>query len=323
MMVRCFVLVLLVLSSGCATDTAGGGPTDRRGDGPPVVGGTTLRLLDAEEAAAFLGLEDDVTRAFSAFDRSFRLRTTSPVDDATYRAFAAGEARAFSEQERAGWKAAARVVDEVVAGLDLPLPEEVLLIKTTGDEELRAGAYTRRNAIILTAAGDERRKERFSAGLLAHELFHVASRHDPAFRERMYALLAFTPCAPPPLPPALEAVRLTNPDAHLQSFCGPATRKGVTHQVVPILTVGDSLEEALAAAEWFKALRIFLVPLGGEAPWPIAETDFTSRIARNTDYAIHPEEVLAVHLTMMVRPPETLADPAFMRRYQDALTPGR
>src|SRR4029453_7458116 len=51
--------------------------------------------------------------------------------------------------------------------------------------------------------------------LLAHELFHVLSRHDGAFRARLYRIIGFEVCDSIEFPSSLADRRLTNPDAPL------------------------------------------------------------------------------------------------------------
>jgi hypothetical protein len=67
----------------------------------------------------------------------------------------------------------------------------VFMVKTSGLDEFGA-AYTRNRSIMLPQgrlhiAGDERR----DFFLLAHELFHILSRENPAQRHALYALLGF------------------------------------------------------------------------------------------------------------------------------------
>jgi hypothetical protein len=77
------------------------------------------------------------------------------------------------------WKAVVGKLSEAMQGLNLRMPN-IDLVKTSGEEELGAAGYTRRNAIMLSASvislpvTDPRR----AYFLLAHEVFHVLSRAD-------------------------------------------------------------------------------------------------------------------------------------------------
>ncbi len=264
-----------------------------------------LRFLEQAEASAFLAAADDFTQALSAFDRALRLRRAAPVSDAELREHAAAQALAFTAAEEALWREACAVVASV--GLALPLPDEVVLLKTTGRDEL-GDAYTRRNGIILSApvAG------RGSVGLLAHELFHVATRHSRALRDSAYALLGFAPVPRAVEAPALEATRLTNPDAaRAEHFI--ELRVGASERpMVPLLVMGRPLEAVLALESPFSALRIVLIEVdpqtalvktscAGPCTVDAGESDWAARLAKNTDYAIHPEEVLADNFALLVK----------------------
>ena len=65
-----------------------------------------LRLASASEGRAVLAAEDDFTRALSGFDRSFRMRTAAPVDDADLRRFFDEQAVDFTAEERQTWEEA-------------------------------------------------------------------------------------------------------------------------------------------------------------------------------------------------------------------------
>ncbi len=50
-----------------------------------------------------------------------------------------------------------------------------------------------------------------------------------------------------------------------------------------------------------------------------AASDLKDKIGRNTDYTLHPEEILADHFIILVKP-KTAADPAFIEAMKAALT---
>src|SRR4051812_41917197 len=136
-----------------------------------------LRLASASEGRAILAAEDDFTRALGGFDRSFRMRTSAPVDDADLRRFLGEQAVDFTAEEEATWEEAIATVARGARGIGgAPgiggvLPREVLVVKTTGREE-RDHAYTRANAIVLPASRAQSLRGERAFRLLAHELFH-------------------------------------------------------------------------------------------------------------------------------------------------------
>ncbi|MFO0738256.1 MAG: hypothetical protein U0270_20355 [Labilithrix sp.] len=295
---------------------------------------TLVRLATVEEGRTILGAEDDFTRALGGFDRSFRLRTTEPVSDAELRRFLGEQATEFTPDEAAAWEPAIEAVARGARGLGPMLPAEVLVVKTTGREE-RDHAYTRANAIILPAARVASFRGDRAIYLLAHELFHVATRSSPALRDATYALLGFTAIAPIAPPIELDARRMTNPDAHR---LGHYLRLG-DHAVVPLLTCVAPLAEVIGRASVFDAATVSLLaidPVAGAAlrdargaPVVIEAktTDWAKRIGRNTRYTIHPEEVLADNHALLVRrrlgSGANVADPAFLAAFEEAIASQR
>ncbi len=329
---RCLVpglLSLLLAGVGCAASqpaVRADDPGEHAGAAEDQKQSTRFRFLSAEEAARFLGEADGFTRALSDFDRSIRLKTPDAVSDAAFRAFAAKEARAFDADEKQALRKHFAAIETAAAALSLSLPAQVLVIQTTGNEELGAAGYTRRNAIVLREAKDRPVEERFRIGLVAHELFHVLSSSSPALRKRAYALVGFHACTAGPIPADIEATRLTNPDA-FEASCAMISRGPEVGSRFPVLTVGASLEEALAEQNLFNALKVRLLPEAGTSdeasPWLSTETNFHDKLAKNSGYTIHPEEMLADNFSLWVRAQgaeaKPIPDQAFLDRFVAAL----
>jgi hypothetical protein len=292
---------------------------------------TRLRLASAAEAREILSAEDEFTRALGAFDRSFRLRTTEAVTDPELRRFLGEQALDFSAEEASAWEAAIDAVARGAYGLGKHLPAEVLVVKTTGREE-RNHAYTRANAILLPAARVERLRDERAIYLLAHELFHVASRASAALRDATYALLGFVAMSPIAPPIELDSRRMTNPDAHrLGHFLVLPSERAV----IPLLTARAALAEIIDRPSVLEAVQVSLLAIdpanGGVlresdgAPVVIeaSTTEWSARMARNTRYTIHPEEVLADNLALLVRSRlaggGSVPDPAFLDAFEHAI----
>lgn len=294
----------------------------------------TLRRASAEEGRAVLAAEDDFTRALGSFDRSFRMRTIEPVADPELRRFLGEQAIDFTPEEAAAWDEAIAAVAPVARELGGMPPTEVVVVKTTGREE-RNHAYTRAHAIALPAARVERLRGERAIYLLAHELFHVASRASRALRNDAYALLEFAPLGPIVPPAALDSRRLTNPDAFALSHY---LRLG-ERAVMPLLMCSMPLAEAIGRNSVLDSVNVALMeidPRSGavmvdahDVPLLIAasETDWARRLARNTTYTIHPEEVLADNYALLVRrrlgSDAPVTDPSFLRDFEAALRASR
>lgn len=291
---------------------------------------TLLRLASRSEGREILAAEDDFTRALGGFDRSFRMRTSAPVDDAALRHFLGEQAVDFTSEEQAAWEETIAAVAQGARGLGAVLPREVLVVKTTGREE-RGHAYTRGNAIVLPASRVGTLRGERALRLLSHELFHVASRTSPALRDATYALLGFTPVGPILPPPELDDCRMTNPDAHA---LGHYLQLG-ERAVVPLLICPLPLADVLERTSVLGVVRATLLEIDPRAATVVRDaagapvlvdaeaTEWPVRIARNSKYTIHPEEVLADNLALLVRhrvaPAPPPADPVFLARFEQTL----
>ena len=291
---------------------------------------TFLRLASHAEGRAVLAAEDDFTRALGSFDRSFRRRTVEPVGEVELREFLAAQALHFTPDEAAAWEETITTIAVGLRGLEPLFPPEVLVVKTTGREE-RDHAYTRANAVVLPAARVRSLRGEHAFRLLAHELFHVASRFSASLRDATYALLGFTRFGPIAPPPELDDRRLTNPDAYA---LGHSVRLG-DRAFVPLLVCPSPLADVLEHASVLGAMRPTLLevdPAAGTvvrdakgAPVLVdpASTEWPTRLARNTTYTIHPEEVLADNLSLVVRrrlgTPHAPTDLAFLDAFEATL----
>lgn len=260
-----------------------------------------MAFASIEQGRGVLGAEDDFSRALGQLDRQLRLGTTTPVGDGAFRANAAAQVLAWNDADRARWEKAAVELGEALRGLSLPLPRDVLIIQTTGKDELDA-AYTRGPAIVLPAREVATSESPFT--LLAHELFHVATRHDPGLRRRLFPLIGFQPVDRVAIPRALEATRLTNPDAFVHDFAIRVNpRKGSrAFLAVPLLycalPLADAIERGLGESIGISLLELDdagkpVLKEGAPVLHDVGATDFIEVASVNTGYAIHPEEVLA------------------------------
>jgi hypothetical protein len=297
-------------------------------------------------ARIILGLPDEFSRQLSDFDRGARLRTLSPVNARQFLQFTSSAAAQWTPAEIAEWTAQVERLSRATRGLNLKLPR-IHFVKSTGAEEFDS-AYTRGRAIVLPqrlgslAAADQRR----AFFLLAHELFHIISRVNPAHRETLYELLAFDRVAGFEYPQELEGTRLSNPDAfayahalQVQTAAGPANVLPVNQSTLP-------LAEAIQLPSIFAALDIVLLAVdddtgdvlrdgnGALIAYNFGNSDWPPRMLRNSPFIIHPEEVLADNFATLMEErasgvleptnPEgfPINDPDLLRQIEETLTAG-
>jgi len=201
-----------------------------------------------------------------------------------------------------------------IKDFNLNFPREILLIKTTGKEEGGA-AYCRSNAIVLPQkmlAGQNAGLEK----LLTHELCHILLSNDPRLRESLCRAINFRKCNDIELPEKLRDVRLTNPDGVKNDHYIEVEYDFSVIQVVPIIYSSTSKYDVNKGGEFFRYLRINLLAIeksgdkwkykrddGGE---PILlelkdVPDYFNKIGSNTNYVIHPEEIIAENFVLVVQ----------------------
>jgi len=290
--------------------------------------GTTLIFASPERGRAILCRRDDYVERLSPFDRSARLKTPEAVSEEAYLAFVGQQLLPWTASER---EKVLAVIDDLRGPLDamrLPLPTQLLMIKTTGREEGGA-AYTRANAIVLTES-HLRREPKELTRLICHELFHVLSRAAPSVRDGLYAAIGFRRCAEPALPEALRTRQITNPDAPVNDHCIDVVIDGTRRTVVPILLADSERYEPERGGEFFEYLRLRFLAVqeekGTEATSlllirgqpilvPVTELrGFFEQVGRNTGYIIHPEEILADNFAHLMMQTPDLESPEVVRR---------
>jgi hypothetical protein len=297
-------------------------PTARlaESDSPSCLESTTLserlEFASAERGGEILGRADRWARQLSAFDRAARQRTLEPTTMEELLAFVSGNVLSWTPDERAYWSRLVDRLSTATTGLMLSVPE-IFLVKTTGLEEF-GFAYARERTIVLPQgrleiAGDERR----DFFLLAHEFFHYLSANNATLRDSLYELLrsrrldefhlsagARGPASQQPYlvrGPRVRARRYTewprggraaDPADHLARGGDPAAHRGPPaigrHIEIVLVTVDPTREHVLRDSA------------GAPIIYPVDGTNLVERIARNTSYMIHPQEVLADNFALLM-----------------------
>ncbi|MEO8432597.1 MAG: hypothetical protein ABI592_13880 [Acidobacteriota bacterium] len=277
--------------------------------------GSTVELASAATGARLLVEKDVFVRALGPFDRSSRLKTDRDVSEAEYLAFVARQTREWSASEKAVLRPMLLAFREKTSALAMRMPPTVYLLKTTGLEEGMA-AYCRGAAVVLPAklvAGDPKQLQ----SVLFHELFHIFSRHNPQSRQALYRIVGFQTCPQIPYPEALASRRITNPDAPVLDAVIRVKSGAETVTATPILFSKTERYDAKQGGEFFESLvfRLLVVEESGglfraaaDAAGqprlldPAALPDYREQVGRNTDYLIHPEEILADNFVLLVLP---------------------
>ena len=294
---------------------------------PPAISFATI-----DQGRKLLTPRDEFVARLSPFDRAARMKTDKDVSEGEYLAFVASNVLEWSPEEKSAVEAAWSGLLPKMAELHVPLPRTILFVKTTGAEEGNA-EYTRGTGIVLPGSALAPSKRENLPALIAHETFHVLSRNAPQLRERLYSIIGFQPCGEIPFPPGLASRRITNPDAPLNDHCIFVKYGLGAVWVVPLLYSKSPRYDVAKGGPFFDYLQLnFLVldkipalvsaPYNTESPilLDIKEIDgFYDKVGRNTEYIIHPDEILADNFRLLLLGKTDVASPEILRNLARAL----
>lgn len=292
----------------------------------PLTDTTVLSFASVEEGQAALGSTDRFIKALSKFDRQARLRSTrDDITNEEVMQLAASHVLPWQPEQITKFTKVIASMREKLSGYKLPLPETILLIQTSGEEEGNA-AYTRENAIIFPKRYVEGKNvER----ILIHELFHVLSSQNAKLRHKLYAIIGFKPCPNVAMPASKRDLKLTNPDGpNLDSYI-ELDVDGEKSKAVPVLFANKKY----AGGNFFQYLTFKLMVVENEGDtWTAVEEDgepilidpksnesFHRQIGANTSYIIHPDEVLASNFEHFVLDTKDLKTPAIIEEMRALL----
>lgn len=273
----------------------------------------SLLFTSPEEGREILRTRDGFVRRLSPFDRSARLKTDREVSETEFLNFVAGKVIEWDSADRKRVEQAFDRIRPALGEFRLNWPEKVRFVHTTGEEEGGA-AYTRGKAVILPRTRLDQSPEKL-ARLVAHELFHILSRHDRNIRDRLYRVIGFERCPEVELPKPLGRRRITNPDAPVNAHRIRVQQEGRQYWAIPVLYSRSDRYDPLQGGSFFKYLQFRLLLEAVEDETAAASTSagspsrlvevkevsgFFEQIGRNSSYIIHPEEILAVNFALIV-----------------------
>ncbi|MGO8927957.1 MAG: hypothetical protein ACLQU3_13855 [Limisphaerales bacterium] len=295
--------------------------------------GTTVVFATVGEAKPILTCRDDFVRCMSPFDRAARMKTEKGVSEKDYLEFVGKNVLEWNDGEKRKVTLAFQGIQTNLEGLSLPFPKQVLLVKTTGDEEGRA-PYTRANVIILPK-GEIATPTAKLQKTICHELFHILSRANPELREKLYLVIGFEKCDEVEFPSELKSRKITNPDAPANDHCIRLTLQGKDGWAIPILFSRAEKYDTARGGEFFDYLQFqFLVvehqgkahdakpAYDGLKPRLVdlqQTSGFFEQVGRNTEYIIHPEEILADNFALLILEEHDALSPGIIKKMKEVL----
>jgi hypothetical protein len=294
---------------------------------------TTVVFATVEQGKALLGKKDDFVSRLSPFDRAARLKTGQPVTTAKYLEFVKSSVLPWTDKDKELLTKAYIQVGKSLAGYSLPLPKQIIMIKTSGNEEAHA-AYTRANAIMFGEKQMAFKEDRMQY-LLFHELFHVLSRADSQLKHNLYRVIGFHQANDLQFPHSLKAKKLTNPDAPINDHYIQLMHNNKLIKTVPILFSTSDNYDMKKGGEFFNYLSFQLLVVdhdiksGQMTPVindgkpvllsPKDVPDFSKQIGQNTGYIIHPEEILADNFSFLMTQRADLKSPNIVKQIKQIL----
>jgi predicted metal-dependent hydrolase len=268
------------------------------------------RFASAATAKEMLTTEDQFTGSWSQFDIDARLQATQGTKQALLDHISA-QALDWATEEKDKITHVINHIHNSILDQDLKVEfdYQIYFIKTTGDEEGGAAGYTRQNYIVLNdnvlSAPDDN-----LAQLVSHELFHIMSRNDENFRNDMYSIIGFEIANNVPVPDQLKDLRMTNPDAPAwDSFITLSDNNGVTAEYLMITYAKKSYD----GGTFLSYLNVGFLRVKGSGDREVDYvngdpvigvyadfTDFYEQVGNNTNYTIHPEEILADNFALAI-----------------------
>lgn len=283
-------------------------------------------FLDSLRAARAI-IQDEAEGFFSKIsplDMAIQMGQPLPEDYqredilAGYRAFLQRDVENFSEEEqellRQAFRQAFALTEKLQPGL---FPKDLRLIKTKGLHYGPSVYYTRENCIIIPENELETGDAEGLLQVMLHEAFHIYSRYQPGKREALYRIIGFEPLALPlAFPDSLSQRLLLNPDGINVDYAIALnmTEDSLPALAIPLIVSGQAAYSP-ALPQFFAYLEFGLYPIRQEKeayrvvahrgyrsplPPPGQLPDFFEQIGDNTNYIIHPDEIMADNFTLLV-----------------------
>ena len=257
-----------------------------------------LTFATREEGRAKIATPDVYTDRLSDYELQAKIRTRAKVTATDYLYNCQKHVRAWALEDIHYVAALIRHIDRAITSLNITfqLPENILLVKTTGWEEGGANGYTRENAIYLN-------EHSLSLHLLIHELFHIVSRTNPHTATAAYRILGFAEIDEVHYE---DPFKISNPDAPFLRHALKISHRR-TPRVACLVIRGNGPYYGGSFFRYVQKQLLVLETAGDHRCAPMIENrkpvflnyhevdGLYQQIGRNTGYNIHQEEVTAVH----------------------------
>jgi hypothetical protein len=278
---------------------------------------TKIILTEGDEAVSLFCQTDTFIENMSPFDLQARLHNNSTnvchddYFDFVKKCLVSWSCIDFAE------------ISETIAYLNtspiikhMEFPSTIYVLLTNGEDESNAAYCRNNNCIILPLNKFSKCTSTFENlangsnnwnTTFIHELFHIWSRNNTELRDKMYKIVGYEKLPVPiDLPSKLKDLKMTNPDAPLHDVYIQLSYQDKLQYMCPVLhakTKFDSLEST-NFFDYLDTKFLFLDddlnPTDKLASYDEV-TGLYEKIGNNTDYIIHPEEILADNFVFLIQ----------------------
>lgn len=187
--------------------------------------------------------------------------------------------------------------------------DTIALLKTRGRYYGPAVYYTREKNIVIPETELQTASDATLKRVLLHELFHIHSRYHPAQKAALYQLIGFYPLKQPlEWPESLDSALLLNPDGiDRQWGIRLQMADGAIVQAFPLtFYLPPSTQYPPSYFDYLNFRLFVLQEQDGRLMLEAKDdtlrripADFYAQIGTNTDYIIHPDEILADNFALL------------------------
>lgn len=300
----------------------------QEGNQPTYSDTVCFRPATLEEAKKLMLTEDSYILNRSSFDIVSRLQNPKGTKEELI-AMSLQELREWTDDEKEKIQHLTETINNTIRReqFKLPLPKEIVLVKSTLNDEGGAGGYTRDNWIALTDRVFTHLPADFHQKLLLHETFHILTRNSLDFKRKMYETIGFTVTDEElDYPKDLWDMHISNPDVGRYDSYATFTVEGKPEKCAMVLYA----DKPYTTGSFFQYMKIGFVPYdeqmkpkqenGKTIVYPMEKmSDFKEKIGENTQYIIHPEEILAENFVLAFTDQQSIPTPDLKEKIRKIL----
>jgi hypothetical protein len=283
-----------------------------------LVPGTEAVFASQQQGVQLLTTVDDYLLALSPFDRSYMSQTEGEVTPQDFLQFLASQPVDWPPTEVQALEAVLQSVAQQLQPYALDLPPTVALVRVKGGPDL---PYTRGSFIVVTDSVLQLGTADLET-VMTHEVFHILSRHNPGLRQQLYAIVGFSQCPELTYPGELADLKMTNPDTPIANHAIKVSYMGQSYDVIPITYSPAPYASSMGTDPLsFVQLKLLGVQVGQSETLPLYWNGkpfaldisqvpaYIQKVGMNTQYLVHPDEILADNFVYMVQGKANLPSP--------------